>query len=258
MGHFWLRPALQASGAAAKAFQALCLRCAWRLRDAAMVASLIDAATQLLQPAPAQQKGRSVLSMADKGLLVEGLARLVAGLPPHQLLEAAARLTKPFAVHATSLVRAAAGSHPSSGALAVAGCGEGSHHQLHPSGSGAALAPGAAAPSAQARQALAEDLQLVASALRFLAFGTALADGGAAEEGGGGGLAVQPVVRILEEVAEPLQAVVASSGWHGDEAVAAAAADVYRRALCSARKQGAEVRQHLRKGLAGATRQPCC
>lgn len=151
--------------------------------------------------------------MADKQAVVEGLARLVAGLPPPHLQEAAARLTQPFAAHATALAR---------------GSANGSAH-------------GGAAPGAAARQAMAEDLQLVAGALRYLSHGASLASGGGDGAAGDEAALVQPVVAVLEEVREVLATVVASQGWHADESVAGAAAEVYRRAICSARRQGAVV-----------------
>ncbi|GAB4818769.1 hypothetical protein N2152v2_005815 [Parachlorella kessleri] len=248
------------SGVASKAFQALCVRCAWRLRDPHLVASLIDAASPLLQPqqAPAhqhppgalqlqqaqqQQQQHTVFSMADKQALVEGLARLVAGLPPPNLQEAAARLTRPFTAHATSLVQAfhqqQQQQQSSSG-----------HHQGHAlanghvNGSGSpspVVGTAAGGPSTQACQALAEDLQLVAGALRFLAFGSALGQGSGGGSGDSDAGSLQPVVRVLQEVGPMLQAVVDTPGWYCHEGVATAAAEVYRRAICSARKQGAEL-----------------
>lgn len=187
------------------------------------MAALIAAARPLLeqQQQLGASNGAGGLSMADKQLVVEGLARLVAGLPSPHLQDAAASLTQPFASHATALVQ---GGHPAGGS--GASTPNGSVH------SGAAMP---AVPSAAARALLAEELQLVASALRFLAHG------GAAAMEGGEGTPQLPVVRILEEAGVALQAVVEQPGWHGDERVAAAAAEVYRRAICSARKQGAAV-----------------
>lgn len=83
-----------------------------------------------------QQAGPG-LPVADKQLVIEGLARVAAGLTGQQLLDAAARLTAPFVQHAA----AAAGG----------------------------ASNGAAAPDADARRALADSLRLLASALRHLA-----------------------------------------------------------------------------------------
>ena len=83
----------------------------------------------------------------------------------------------------------------------------------------------------------------MAGALRFLAFGSALGQGGGSSSGDGDAGSLQPVVRVLQEVGPVLQAVVETPGWYGHEGVAAAAAQVYRQAICSARKQGAAVRE---------------
>lgn len=119
----------QASHTAAQAFQQLCLRCSWKLRDAGAFAWLQGEAQGALQAAGAG------LPIADGQLVVEGLARVAAGLPGQQLQDAAAALTTPF------IQRAAA---------ATAG--------------GAA-----AAPDAAARRALADSLRLLAAAVRHLA-----------------------------------------------------------------------------------------
>jgi hypothetical protein len=120
-----------AAPAAARAFQQLCLRCVWRLRDVATAAWLTRAALEAVQQAgPA-------LPLAQRQLVVEGLARVAAGLQGQQLLEAAASLTRPFLAQAAAAAAA-----------------------------GTASPPG---PDAAARRSLAEGLHLLAAALRFLA-----------------------------------------------------------------------------------------
>ena len=121
----------QASHTAAHTFQQLCLRCSWKLRDAASFGWLLEAAHgALAQAGPA-------LPIADRQLVVEGVARVAAGLQGQQLLDAAAAVTAPF-------VQAAA---------AAAGGG----------------GNGGGAPGGAARRALADSLRLLASAVRHLA-----------------------------------------------------------------------------------------
>lgn len=208
--------------AAASAFQALCLRCAWKLRDPGVVASLMQAAHGVLSVQQQQQRQGGAaggLAIAHRQLVVEGLARVAAGLQGQVLQEAAAALTRPF------IDRAAA--------AAAAG--------------GNAGAP----PSAAARAALADNLRLLAAALRFLA--PAGDDSGAA--------AAAPVAAVLEQAGPTLRAVGETPCWNADDEVAAAAAEVYCRCIGSARRHGKALLPALLPPLGvlfAATGQPGC
>lgn len=118
---------LQASHTAAQGFQQLCLRCAGKIRDAGAFGWLMDTAHGALQQAGA------ALPIAERQLVVEGLARAAAGLPGQQLLDASARLAAPFVQAAQQ-----------------------------------ACSNGAAADAA-ARRTLADSLRLLAAAVRHLA-----------------------------------------------------------------------------------------
>ena len=120
---------LQASHAAAQGFQQLCLRCACKIRDAGAFGWLMDAAHAALQQAG------GALPIAERQLVVEGLARAAAGLQGQQLLDAAARLAAPF-IQAAQQACSSGGSTP---------------------------------PDAAARRTLADSLRLLAAAVRHLA-----------------------------------------------------------------------------------------
>ena len=196
-----------AAKAAAAAFQALCLRCAWRLKDAATVGSLMKAARGILTTQQQQQQQGAPargLAIADKQLVVEGLARIVAGLQGQQLVDAAAALTRPFIQQAQAGVAAAADSN-------------------------------GAGPSPQARHVVADGLRLLAAALRLIA--------PAGDDSGS--IASQPVARVLEEAGPTLREVGESPVWQQDPEVTEAAVEVYHRAVCSARKHGSQVGRGL-------------
>eukprot|EP00887_Chlorella_sp_A99_P002079 scaffold21.g2079.t1 len=202
---------------AASTFQALCLRCAWRLKDAATVAALIEAAHSVLEAVAAPGSGG--LAVADRQLVVEGLARIAAGLQGQQLLDAAAVLTRPFIQRAQAAV-AAAGAN-------------------------------GAGPSPVARLAVADNLRLLAAALRFIA--PAGDDSGA--------VAAQPVAWVLEEVGPTLRAVGELPAWQQDGEPVAALVECYHRAVCSARKHGAQLLPAVLPALGGvfaATALPAC
>ncbi|KAI3438234.1 hypothetical protein D9Q98_000671 [Chlorella vulgaris] len=121
-------PIPAASHVAAQAFQQLCLRCSWKLKDPAAFAWLTEVALAALQHAGGG------LPIADRQLVVEGLARVAAGLRGQQLQDAVALLTAPFLQQAQQ-----------------------------------AASAGAAAPDSATRRSLTHALLLLAAALRFLA-----------------------------------------------------------------------------------------
>lgn len=198
-------PPAQASRKAAHAFQQLCLRCSWKVRDAASFGWLMGAAHGALQQAGAG------LPIADRQLVVEGLARVAAAQQGQQLVEASVRLTAPF-------VQAAA--------TAVAAGGNG------------------AAPDAAARRTLADSLRLLAAALRFLA--------PASDERGEQG--AQPAAQVLAQAAPTLQAVAQSPAWQADLEAVAAVAEVYLRAVGTAKQHGLQVGGGGVGALGGASR----
>ena len=186
-------PRLQASHTAARSFQQLCLRCGWKMQDAAAFGWLMDAAHGALQ-----QAGGG-LPIAERQLVVEGLARVAAGLQGQHLLDAAAHLTAPF----IQAARAAA----------------------------AADTNGAPAPDAAARRGLADNLRLLAAALRHLA--------PAGDDRGE--LGAQPALQALAQAGPVLQAVAESQAWQADPEAVAAAVEVYRRAVGTAKQHGLQV-----------------
>ena len=93
-----------ASNAAAKAFNALCMRCASKLRDSQVL-------TALLEPVHAALAGG--LPLEEETLLVEGMAQVVAGFPNEQAEVAAAQLTRPFVDVLRAVVAASGNAEPS-------------------------------------------------------------------------------------------------------------------------------------------------
>ncbi|KAL4452382.1 hypothetical protein ABPG75_008044 [Micractinium tetrahymenae] len=184
----------QAAHTAAHAFQQLCLRCSWKVRDAASFGWLMGAAHGALQQAGA------ALPIADRQLVVEGLARVAAAQQGQQLLEAAARLTAPF-VQAAAVAAAAAGGG------------------------------GGAAPDGAVRRSLADSLRLLAAALRYLA--------PAGDDRGE--LGSQPAAQVLAQAAPTLQAVAESPAWQADREAVAAVAEVYLRAVGTAKQHGLQL-----------------
>lgn len=146
----------------------------------------------------ALQQASTALPIADRQLVVEGLARLAAAQKGQALLEAAARLTAPF-------LQAAAGA--------------------------AAAGGGGAAPDAAVRRSLADSLRLLAAALRFLA--------PAGDDRGE--LGSQPAAQVLAQAAPTLQAVAQSPAWQADGEAVAAVAEVYLRAVGTAKQHGLQV-----------------
>jgi transportin-3 len=110
----------------------------------------------------------------------------------------------------------------------------------------AGVAAGVGAPAA--RMAVAHSLSLLAAALRFL---IPLSQGDARGGGGGSG----PASAVLRAADGLLAAVAGSAEWRRDEEAAAALVEVYKQAVCSGRRAGAEVRGR-RRGCWGAETQP--
>ena len=192
---------------AAQAFQQLCLRCSWKLRDPAAFGWLLEAALGALQQQQQQQHGSggsggsgASLAIEERQLVVEGLARVAAGLRGQQLLDAAAHLTQPFVQQAAAA--AAAGANGS-----------------------------AAAPDAGARRSLADSLRLLASALRHLA---PVGD----EQGE---LGSQPAAQVLAQAGPTLQLVAESPACQADREAVAAVVEVWRRAVGTARQHGLQL-----------------
>lgn len=180
----------QAANAAAKAFNAMCMRCACRIKDPLVVGAL-------LEPVHAALAGG--LAQDEETLLVEGMAQVVAGLPNEQAEAAAAQLTRPFVDALRAAVAAAGGREP----------------------------------SPASRQAATRALLLVAAALKsFLS--AALTSGASANSGG-------PAVGVLMSVEGALGAVARCPHWQRDPEVMSALVEVYKRAVCSARRRSLEL-----------------
>lgn len=83
----------QASHAATTAFRSLCNRCTAKLRSPTTLLALIEAAEGVVSPGDASP---SPLSIDERRAVVEGLARIVAALPPADASAAGLRLAIPF------------------------------------------------------------------------------------------------------------------------------------------------------------------
>ena len=117
---------------AAAALRNVCARCADVLSEPATLASLIATAHACLPPPPPPPAQGAEPGPDDRGVVIEGLARLVAKLPPVDAAAAGLALTGP--------IMARAGAHASA----------------------------AAGPTAASAHALAAELFLLAAAVRFL------------------------------------------------------------------------------------------
>ena len=93
---------------AANAFRVLCIRCANNLAgDPGSLVALMDAAAALYAPPPlASSLAESVpLDGEERTAVVEGLARVVAHLPPAHMGEAGIKLVQPLITRAASLAQ---------------------------------------------------------------------------------------------------------------------------------------------------------
>ena len=106
----------QSSHTAAQAFRSLCNRCSAKLRRPATLLSLIEAAEAVLAPSAQPSAGGQSVSPAtaltskDRVVIVEGLARIVAVLPPADAAAAGLRLSTPFTQRVQQLATATAGT----------------------------------------------------------------------------------------------------------------------------------------------------
>lgn len=107
---------MQASHPAAQAFRSLCNRCSAKLRRPATLLSLIEAAEAVLapsaQPSPSAHTAApaTALLSEDRVIIVEGLARIVAVLPPADAAAAGLRLATPFIQRVQQTATATAGA----------------------------------------------------------------------------------------------------------------------------------------------------
>jgi hypothetical protein len=174
---------------AAKAFNAMCLRCSTRLRNPTTVLGLLKPVHAVLL--------RGHLPLEDEVLLVEGMAHVTAGLSSDQAEAAATHLTKPFV---QDLQTAAGEQSP-----------------LNP---------------ASVKRVI-RALHLVAAALKsFLS--AALSSGASASSGG-------PAVGVLHSMSDALDTISRSPQWQRDSEVMSAVVEVYKRAVCSARRRSLEL-----------------
>jgi hypothetical protein len=120
---------------AAAALRNVCARCADTLSDPPTLSSLIATAHACLPPPPPPPPSGAEPAADDRGTVVEGLARLVAKLPPAEASAAGLALTGPIVARAGALISSASA---------------------------------AAAPSDAASHALAAELVLLAAAVRFM------------------------------------------------------------------------------------------
>lgn len=179
---------------AAKAFNALCLRCSTRLRNSSTV-------LELLEPVHAALL-RGHLPLEDEMLLVEGMAHVTAGLPSEQAEGAATHLTRPFVqdFQTAAAATSTAGDHP---------------------------------PNSTSVKTVIRALHLVAAALKsFLS--AALSSGASSSSGG-------PAVGVLHSMSDALDTISRSPQWQRDPEVMSAVVEVYKQAVCSARRRSLEL-----------------
>jgi hypothetical protein len=145
---------------------------------------------------------RCYLPLEDEVLLVEGMAHVTAGLPSEQAEGAATHLTQPFVVE---LQTAAAATSTA-----------GDHF-----------------PNSTSIKTVIRALHLVAAALKsFLS--AALSSGANSSSGG-------PAVGVLHSMSDALDTISRSPQWQRDPEVMSAVVEVYKRAVCSARRRSLEL-----------------
>jgi hypothetical protein len=101
---------------AAAALRNVCARCADTLSDPPTLSSLIATAHACLPPPPPPPPSGAEPAADDRGTVVEGLARLVAKLPPAEASAAGLALTGPIVARAGALVSGASAAAPSDAA----------------------------------------------------------------------------------------------------------------------------------------------
>ena len=147
---------------------------------------------------------RSQLAVGDERLVVEGMAQLASGLPSDQAEMASTCLTRPFVV---ALRAALADDFTATATTSTA--------QL------------------SNRRAVIRALELLAAALKsFLS--AALAAGTSQNRGG-------PAVSVMHSMDDALTMVACSPLWHSDTDVMSALIEVYKQAVCSARRRSLEL-----------------
>jgi len=156
---------------------------------------------ELLEPVHAVLL-RGHLPLEDEVLLVEGMAHVTAGLPIEQAEGAATHLTRPFV------------------------------EELHTAAAATSTA-GDYLPNATSINTVIRALHLVAAALKsFLS--AALSSGASASSGG-------PAVGVLHSMSDALDTISRSPQWQRDPEVMSAVVEVYKRAVCSARRRSLEL-----------------
>uniref|UniRef100_A0A061RMX8 Importin N-terminal domain-containing protein n=1 Tax=Tetraselmis sp. GSL018 TaxID=582737 RepID=A0A061RMX8_9CHLO len=199
---------------AAAAVRNLCARCSKALLDPPSLKGLMDA----VDPVIAGQPG---LKLEDRQAVVEGLARLVSLLPPGEAAQACIRLVGPLVARAHAVAT-------SEGAQAAAA---GASHEEHAA-------------------ALSDELELIASAVRFMDFP-------------GDGLEGQPhpATGAVEALWPVLSSAADSPRWSSSAAVVAAVCSVYQRCVLSLKASAAPLLQPMVArlvSLLGAGNHPPC
>lgn len=221
----YLLAALRVSEAFRHASQGLrnvCARCAAELQAPELLTRLMESVEACMPSAPPPSNhpgssgGFSGTSDGDddRAAVVEGLARVVASLPPARAVEAGKTLAAPIVARAATHAAAVTQS------------------------SGAQVPPSDSPPVAL----LAAELRLLASAVRFLEF-SALAVPGVGAGGGGGG-EHHPAMAVLS-AAWPTLSQLNRPPWNALPAVTDALCEVYTRALLCAKHAAGPLLPHV-------------
>ncbi len=230
---------MQASHPAALAFRSLCNRCSAKLRRPATLLALIEAAEAVLaspaQPSKGAQAAPSptaAVASDDRVVIVEGLARIVAVLPPADAAAAGLRLATPFIHGVQQTATATAGKQVTSSTVAQepapAPCLN-YHMQTSTLTDEDSLCVEAGGHvSDEAAAAAASDLQLLAASIRFLEFSSA-----PAVDGRGHPAEAHPALHIMQQAYPVLAALLEAPAWRAQADVVDAACEVYRRTLLS-------------------------
>lgn len=264
----YLLRALRTPGAAqptAEAFRNLCARCGDALADPQVLGPLIQQAPACFPPPPPPPPaGREEEEQEDhRQPLVEGLARVASKLPAREAAAAAAelvvrspavflfhpsesstlppRLCDSLGVPAAALLTR--GDPPLATQRPILERAQQAAASAGPSSAAAAAA--AAAPPPAAAYALASELRLLASAVRFL-------EGSADCPSGPDGHTRTPAMALLEHSWGVVGAVGDHPAWRASRPVVAALCELYKRALLSAKAASAPLLPPMLASLGAA------
>lgn len=179
---------------AALAFRSVCSRCARHLRDPSTFAALLEHTERCIGGAPVTFD--SADAEDHRTAVMEGLARVIASMPIQQASDAAARLIIPVVDRLKTKAVELAAQIPT-------------NHVAHP----------------EASRAVAADLRLIASSVRFLEFSAKASENAHVEH---------PAISALATAWPAMEDIVSTRTWQASSVIQAVG-EIYVAALLSAK-----------------------